>query len=119
MKVSNVFSQWVISLAVAVALLGAPVLPAMASVPPDAAAHAMHADHGKAGEMASADGQPAAGCVQHDQCDGKCCATCAQCFTAAFNFSIASIQTYSVQFPTVLHLDDRLTVAVHNRPPTA
>ena len=119
MKVSNIFSQWVISLTVAVALLGAPVLPATASAPADAAAHAMHADHGKAGKVASADGQPAAGCAQHDQCSGKCCATCAQCFTAAFNFSIASIQTYSVQFPIVLHLDDRLTVAVHNRPPTA
>ncbi|MBI3574181.1 MAG: hypothetical protein HY083_00730 [Gammaproteobacteria bacterium] len=96
----------------------------------------LHADHGKAGETASAehgsasvagagragataDGQPAAGCAQHDQCSGKCCAACAQCFTAAFNFFIASIETYSVQFPTVLHLDDRLTVAVHNRPPAA
>ncbi len=119
MKVSNIFSRWLISLAVAVALLGAPVLPAMALAPADAAAHAMHAGHGNAGEMASTDGQPATGCAQHDQCDGKCCATCAQCFTVAFNFSSASIQTYSVQFPTVLHLDDRLTVAVHNRPPTA
>ena len=105
----------------------------MASAPMDATAHAahggasvataeataMHANHGKAGEMASADGQPAAGCAQHDQCSGKCCAACAQCFTAAFNFFIASLETYSVQFPTVLHLDDRLTVAVHNRPPAA
>lgn len=77
----------------------------------------MHADHGKTGKVASADTQPTAGCAQHDQCSGKCCAACAQCFTAAFNFSIASIKTYSVQFPTVLHLDDRLTVAAHNRPP--
>ena len=149
MKVSNVFSQQLISLVVAIALLGAPGLPAMASAPMDAAAHAahggasvanagttaLHTNHGKAGEMASAehgsasvagagraeataDGQPAAGCAQHDQCSGKCCAAWAECFPAAFNFSIASIQTYSVQFPTVLHLDDRLTVAVHNRPPT-
>lgn len=105
----------------------------MASAPMDATAHAahggasvanaeataMHANHGKAGEMANADDQPAAGCVQHDQCSGKCCAACAQCFTAAFNFSSDSIETYSIQFPTVLHLDDRLTVAAHNRPPTA
>jgi len=119
MKVSSIISRWVISLAVTVALLGAPVLPAMASAPADTAAHAMHAGHDNAGKMASTDGQPAAGCAQHDQCDGKCCATCAQCFTAAFNFSTSSSETYSVQFPTVLHLDDRLTVAVHNRPPTA
>lgn len=119
MKVSSIFSQWVISLVVAVTLLGAPVLPTTASVPADTAPHAMHADHGNAGKVVNADDQSAAGCAQHDQCSGKCCATCAQCFTAAFNFSIASIQTYSVQFPIVLHLDDRLTVAVHNRPPTA
>ncbi|MBI3569823.1 MAG: hypothetical protein HY082_01780 [Gammaproteobacteria bacterium] len=133
MKVSNSISQRVISLVVAIALLGAPGLPAPASAPMDAAAHAahggasvanaeataLHANHGKAGEMAGADSQPAAGCAQHDQCNGKCCAACAQCFTAAFNFFITSLETYSVQFPTVLHLDDRLTVAAHNRPPTA
>ena len=81
----------------------------------------MHADHGKTTEaVEQVDNNPlSSACYQHDQCSGKCCATCAQCFTAAFNFSIASIQTYSVQFPIVLHLDDRLTVAVHNRPPTA
>ena len=119
MKISNIFSQWVISLVVAVALLGAPVLPAVTSATADDAVHAMHADHGNTGKVASADDQSATGCTQHDQCSGKCCATCVQCFTAAFNFSIASIQTYSVQFPTVLHLDDRLTVAAHNRPPAA
>ena len=116
MRISNTFSQWVISLAVAVALLGAPVLPAVASATADATAHAMHADHGKTGKTVSTDGQPASGCAQHDQCSGKCCATCAQCFTAVFNLSVASFQTYSILFPTVLHLDDRLTVAVHNRP---
>lgn len=101
----------------------------MASAPVDATAHAahagasassaVHADHDKVGEMASVEGQPAAGCAQHDQCSGKCCAACAQCFTAAFNFSSVSTETYSIQFPTVLHLDDRLTVAAHNRPPAA
>ena len=133
MKVSHVFSQRVISLVVAIALLGAPGLPAMASAPMDAAAHAahggasvanvgttvLHTNHGKVGEMAGADGQPATGCAQHDQCSGRCCAACAQCFTAAFDFSTASTETYSIQFPTVLHLDDRLTVAAHNRPPAA
>ncbi len=134
MRSPSIISQWAISLAVAVALLGVPVLPAVASATADdfmhtahgsasvasAGAAAMHADHGKTAKAAEpGDGNPSYACYQHDQCGGKCCATCAQCFTAAFNFSSASIQTYSVQFPTVLHLDDRLTVAVHNRPPTA
>lgn len=136
MKVSSVFSQRVVSLVVAIALLGAPGLPAMASAPMDATAHAAHAahaahgavgadatalhvNHGKAGEMTGAEGPSTTGCAQHDQCSGKCCAGCAQCFTAAFNFSSVSTETYSIQFPTVLHLDDRLTVAAHNRPPAA
>ena len=133
MRLSNTFSQWAISLAVAIALLGAPVLPAAASATADDSVHtahgsadvasaavAMHAEHGKTTKAAEpGDSNPSSGCYQHDQCSGKCCATCAQCFTVAFNFFIASIRTYSVQFPTVLHLDDRLTVAVHNRPPTA
>lgn len=119
MLVSNTFSQWVISLAIALALLGAPLLPAMAAVPTDAAAHAVHADHGKSDKAPDVKGGKVPGCLQHDQCGGKCCTACAQCFTAAFHLSSISAETYSVQFPTVLHLDDRLTVAAHNRPPTA
>lgn len=104
----------------------APAFAASAMVKTSQAAHGdtsaapiSHANHGKAGEMAGAEDPSTTGCAQHDQCSGKCCAACAQCFTAAFYFSGISTETYSVQFPTVLHLDDRLTVAVHNRPPTA
>lgn len=111
-------TRWTVLLLMSVTLLGVPVLPAIASAPPDVAAHAMHADHGKADMASDVKGGNVSSCLQHDPCGGKCCATCAQCFTAAFNFSIASLQTYSVQFPTVLYLDDRLTVAAHNRPPT-
>ena len=75
------------------------------------------ADHGKTGKTVSTDGQPAPVARSTTSAAAKCCATCAQCFTAVFNLSVASFQTYSILFPTVLHLDDRLTVAVHNRPP--
>ena len=134
MRVSNTFSQWVISLAVAVALLGAPVLPAAASATADDAVHAahgsasvagavaaaMHADHGKTAKAAEqSDGNPSSACYQHDQCSGKCCATCAQCFTVTFVLPVSSVRSHAVQSPIVLRLHDRLVVAVHNRPPAA
>lgn len=134
MRVSNTFSQWVISLAVAVALLGTPVLPAVASATADdsvhaahgsagvasAAAGAMHAEHGMTTKAVEpGDGNPSSGCYQHDQCSGKCCATCAQCFTATSVLPAASVRSHAVQSPIVLRLHDRLVAAVHNRPPAA
>lgn len=125
MKICKHLLAMVLAIAVGFSPL-APVFAASAMAKTSQAAHGdtgaastLHADHGKVGEMAGVDDQPAAGCAQHDQCSGKCCAACAQCFTAAFHFSSVSVETYSVQFPTALHLDDRLTVAAHNRPPAA
>jgi hypothetical protein len=134
MRFPSIISQWAISLAVAVALLGAPLLPAVASATADdsvhtahgsagvasAAAAAMHADHGMTTKAAeAADGNPSSGCYQHDQCSGKCCATCAQCFTVTFVLPVASVRSHAVQSPIVLRLHDRLVAAVHNRPPAA
>ena len=117
MRISNTFSQWVISLAVAVALLGAPVLPAVASATADATAHAMHADHGKTGKTVS-DRRPARRPVARSTTSAAASAVppAPNVSPQRLIFSVASFQTYSILFPTVLHLDDRLTVAVHNRP---
>jgi hypothetical protein len=70
----------------AVALVLAPAFPAFghaggsdAPAAQTAAAHAHHAqdtDHGEAALKASP-------CSQHEGCSTQCCATCAQCFTAA------------------------------------
>ncbi len=130
----NIISQWAISLAVAVALLGAPVLPAVASVTADDSIHAahgsagvasagataMHADHGKTAKATEPGySNPSSACYQHDQCGGKCCATCAQCFTATSVLPAFSVRSHAVQSPIVLRLHDRLVAAVHNRPPAA
>lgn len=86
-----------LTLVLAVTLAGAPALRAVAmtaSFAPDAHAHhSMYSADNAAvqaasGEMSgapvalkSAD-QPLSSCVQHDFCNGQCCASCAQCFTA-------------------------------------
>ncbi len=83
--------SWLAALAT-VALALAPVLPAFAHTSAPAAgaadhpvaAHAHHAPAGSGGEAArigsDLEGAP---CSQHGDCNASCCATCAQCFTAA------------------------------------
>lgn len=130
--ISRCWVRRALAFVLALALGFAPTMPAFASAQMDQtvseshAAHGVadvnaattHADHAKVAQEEGATGHKNVSCDKQDRCSGQCCAACAQCFTAAFNFSITSIQTYSVQFPTVLRLDDRLTVAAHNRPPT-
>lgn len=88
-----------LTLALIITLAGAPALRAVAmtaSFAPDAHAHhSMHsadsaAKQAAGGEMSSAPApvalksadQPLSSCAQHDFCNGQCCASCAQCFTA-------------------------------------
>lgn len=86
-----------LTLALAVTLAGAPALRAVAmtaSFAPDAHAHhslhsadsaAVQADSGEIPgapvSLKNAD-QPPSSCAQHDFCNGQCCTSCAQCFTA-------------------------------------
>ena len=106
-----------ISFALTLAIILAPVLPAFTSTSTDTAASTLHADHGKIdGVTAHADQKPES-CIQHDTCNDRCCATCAECFVAAFDLSAPFVLTHAVQSPTVPRLHDRLMTATHDRPP--
>lgn len=117
---------------VAASLLMAPLAPAFAAVQADNAtamshavhesagvAHApgLHADHDKAHPTADATGHKNTSCAKHEQCSGKCCAACAQCFTAVSTVSASFSAILAVYTPTVPRLHDRLVAAGHNRPP--
>jgi len=75
-----------------------------------------HADHAKVAQE-GASGHENTSCAQHEQCSGKCCAACAQCFTAATTVPVSFSTVLAVYAPTEPSLHDRLTVAPHDRPP--
>lgn len=102
----------------ALALAFAPAFPAFAHTGgPDApaaqtaAAHTHHAHDGH--------GEPlkASPCSLHDGCSGQCCATCAQCFTAAPALAPPLSPSHAVRNATAGRLHTLLLVAPHNRPP--
>jgi hypothetical protein len=113
-----------LSLWLVLSLSAAPLAPAFAAVAPgdSHATHAevgmaaMHADHAVAGQDTA--GHPDSSCAQHDRCNGKCCAACAQCFTAALGAAVSPNRLHPVQTPVVPRLHDRLVAAGHNRPPS-
>ncbi len=132
MRKQNIIFRGIISLWVAASLLIAPLTPAFAAAQADKAppaphamhesggvAHAasLHADHGKAHATTDATGHKNTSCAKHEQCSGKCCATCAQCFTATSAPPAFFLTTYSPQLSVATRLHDRLVVAGHNRPP--
>ncbi len=132
MRQQNIISRGMISLWVAASLLMAPLVPAFAAAQTDtapAASHAahesvgathtagVHADHGKAQPTADATGHKDTSCAKHEQCSGKCCATCAQCFSAAPAVSPMFLPTHSPRLSAVARLHDRLVTAAHDRPP--
>lgn len=105
------------------ALALSPILPGMAFVEPAGPEHALHASHAsETGEHAHhgsmADEKPSP-CAQHDGCQGQCCATCVQCFTATMSVPAAPSGARPVQFATVHTLLDSLLVSFLNRPPSA
>jgi len=118
-------SRYILSLWLALSLLAAPLAsvsgaaPADAAVPAaatDAGAHALHAGHA-ADPDGAAGSHAGTSCAQHEQCSGKCCAACAQCFTAAATVPVSFSTVLAVYSPTERSLHDRLTVAPHDRPP--
>lgn len=82
-----------------------------------AEATAMHTDHGQAVIAAALDDKLNGSCDRHDHRDGKCCATCVQCFTATSAMPAMFIPTHAPRLSAVPRLHDRLVVAGHNRPP--
>ncbi len=132
MRKQNIILRGIISLWVAASLLIAPLTPAFAAAQADkapSAPHAMHesagamhaaslhADHGKTHATTDATGHKNTSCAKHEQCSGKCCATCAQCFTATSALPAFFLTTYSPLLSVATRLHDRLVVAGHNRPP--
>ncbi len=127
MRKQNRFLRGIISLWVAASLLMAPLVPAFAAAQANnapAVSHAMHesvaiahADHGQVDQVADAAGHKNTSCAKHQQCSGKCCATCAQCFTATPAVSPLFLTTHSPRLSTVVRLQDRLVTAAHDRPP--
>jgi hypothetical protein len=103
------------ALLVAVALLVAPVLPAVAKsgTSDQPVAHAMHAHHAVADAAADSSGA----CDSQESCHGDCCATCVQCFMADLGVLLASAPAHAVQAPVVNSLRSQLFSAGRDRPP--
>lgn len=111
----------------AVALIAAPLVPAF-GMPHHVAQKQVaevldshdHGAHAHIAPEASTDTATAqANCVQHDGCDGSCCATCAQYFTANPGAAPDSSPMHSIQSPVVAALHPTLYVASLIRPPQA
>ena len=115
------FGSRLLALALAVAVLSAPIVPAFAfnvlSPATDGASHHMsivhdYGDH--ADPQTVSDESP---CAQHDACQGQCCATCAQCSTVtAMSMEFLS-PLHSVRTPVVPRLHASEILAQLNRPP--
>lgn len=107
----------------AVAVVFAPILSDVALADRADAAHVMHAaghhDDGHDGEQVDpgSSDKLRSSCAQ--RCQGQCCATCVQCFTATTHAPAADSGALPVQFPTVGTLLDFLVVTFLNRPPSA
>lgn len=103
-------------------LMLAPLLPNLVHAAPDAhAGHAAHAQHESGGEHVAPvapDATPSS-CAQHENCNGQCCAACAQCFSAALALTSDPVSSRSIQMPTVTAFHDTLLVFAQIRPPQA
>jgi hypothetical protein len=112
-------SRWLAILA-AIALLAAPLLemPAAAGVADSPVAHAADAGHDHHHSAQGAVVDDGGTCTpDHHASHGNCCATCAQCFTAAFSGALTADVARAVQAPTVRYLDSQVLPSGHDRPP--
>ena len=115
------FGSRLLALALAVAVLSAPIVPAFAfnvlspamdyTLSQTSTAHD-HGDH--ADTQTVPDENP---CAQHDACQGQCCATCAQCFTVMASCMQIVPPLHSVRTPVVPRLHASEILAQLNRPP--
>lgn len=102
----------------AVALVGAPVLPSLAMALKASDNHVLHASHeghhGNASDSAATKQTP---CTQHDSCNGQCCAFCAQCFSAVSLMFLDQTHSHPVQISFLTALHPRLLATSPDRPP--
>ncbi len=105
---------FLLALSVAVA----PVFPAFASVWKNADSQTIHAEHADAHATVTPPADLSQSpCDKHDNCNGYCCATCAQCFTAMVVAPIEIARARSIQTPTVRRFHPHSVVATPHRPP--
>lgn len=118
-------SRLILSLLLAFALSGAPVLHGFAKVAlpvADAAAseHAGHADGHDGGHDVATQhdhGKSGSSCAQNDSCNGQCCSSCTHSFTGGSLLQKDDDHTRSVMTPAVQHLVSSSPVFARERPP--
>lgn len=111
--------RFILSLLLAFALSGAPVLHAFAKVAlPDAAA-SEHAGHDSGHDVATPHdhGKSGSPCAQNDSCNGQCCSSCTHSFTGGSLLPKDDDHTRSVMTPAVQHLVSASPVFARERPP--
>ncbi|HJX16908.1 MAG TPA: hypothetical protein VJ437_01795 [Acidiferrobacterales bacterium] len=110
-----------LSMILTLALAGAPVVQALAmataSAPDSAGMHAGHAAQQDAAAAATSHNQNNNSCVQHDSCNGACCANCAQCFTGAPPLPFLTDVIRPVLTPSVHRLTFSSLISLRERPP--
>lgn len=110
-----------LSLILTLALAGAPVVQALAmtgaTAPDSAGMHAGHATPSDDSATALNHDQHKNSCVQHDSCNGTCCANCAQCFTGAPPLLFLTDVLRPVLTPSVHRLSFSSLISLRERPP--
>jgi len=113
--------RFILSLLLAFALSGAPVLHGFAKVVlPDAAAseHAQHSGHdGHDVATQHEHSKSGSSCSQNDSCNGQCCSSCTHSFTGVSLLQMDDDHTRSVMTPAVQHLVSASPVFARERPP--
>lgn len=126
MPARSSYRQRLIAAVAVLALVSALLLPVLARAAQSSEAHAVHAaqahhHHGPdaaATKAAAAEDGMSFSCDQHGNCNGQCCATCAQCFTAAAVFApLFASPNRAVRLPTVSHLRLHAPASRLIRPP--
>lgn len=111
-------SAWGLRLLLVLAMASAPVLPAFGMAPAESdAVSTVHAGpvHDVSPQAVDAGALP--DCDQHQNCHGRCCAFCAQCFTAVFFVQPDYVPSHPVQTPVVNRLHSFVLATLPDRPP--
>lgn len=109
--------RFMLSLMLAFALTGAPVLHglAKAALPAPEAAASEHAGHADASHLQH--DKSGSSCSQHDSCNGQCCNSCTHSFTGGSLLQIDDDHTRTVMTPAVQHLVFSSPLFLRERPP--
>ena len=113
--------RFIVSLLLAFALSGAPVLHglAKAALPAPVAAASEHAKHNVGHDVATQHehGKSGSPCAQNDSCTGQCCSSCTHSFMSVSLLQMDDDHTRSVMTPAVQQLVFPSLVFARERPP--